>query len=133
MIAKNLYDKLVSELGTTDWTFIRTNSTILIKNNANNDFTISTEDSNGDRSMFCIYNEFDTVSNLPAVAFNGFIVKIVGNDGDSSDDYYVQFVTKDGGNHGSGTWQECPSPDIKYHILSDTMPHAIVRELMQIY
>lgn len=127
-IATNLYNSLVSKLGTTNWTITRTNSTILIQNKQNQGFTISTEDSNGDRSLFCIYNEFETVSNLPAVAFNGFIVKIVGDDGDSSDDYYVQFITKDGGNHGSGTWQECPSPDIKYHILPETMPHAIVRE-----
>ena len=127
-IAQQLFDKLKTTLGTTDWSFTRINSTILIKNLKNQDFTVSTEDSNGDRSMFCVYNEFETVSNLPAVAFNGFIVKIVGDDGDSSDDYYVQFVTKDGGANGSGTWQECPSPDIKYHVLPETMPHAIVRE-----
>ena len=128
MIAKNLYDKLVTELGEEDWTLTRINSTILIKNTKENNFTISTEDSNGDRSMFCVYNEFETVSNLPAVAFDGYIVKIVGEDGDNSDDYYVQFKTKDGSVHGSGTWQECPSPDIKYHVLSNTMPHALVRE-----
>ena len=127
-IATQLFNKLKDKLGTTDWSLTRVNSTILIKNLKGQKFTISTEDSNGDRSMFCVYNEFETVSNLPAVAFNGFIVKIVGDDGDSSDDYYVQFKTKDGGNHGSGTWQECPSPDIKYHVLADTMPHAIVRE-----
>lgn len=127
-IATQLYNSLVSTLGTTNWTLTRVNSTILIQNKNNEDFTISTEDSNGDRSMFCVYNEFETVSNLPAVAFNGFIVKIVGDDGDSSDDYYVQFVTKDGGANGSGTWQECPSPDMKYHPLPETMPHAIVRE-----
>jgi hypothetical protein len=128
MIAKNLYDKLVTDIGTTDWTFSRVNSTILIQNKNGADFTISTEDSNADRSMFCVYKEFDAVSNLPAVAFNGFIVKIVGDDGDDSDDYYVQFTTKDGSNNGSGTWQECPSTDIKYHVLGETMPHAIIRE-----
>ena len=128
MIAKNLYDKLVTELGTTDWSLTRTNSTILITNKKNTDFTISTEDSNGDRSLFCIYNEFEAVSNLPAVAFNGFVIKIVGDDGDSSDDYYVQFITKDGASYGSGTWQECPSPDIPYKVKDETMPHALVRE-----
>ena len=128
MIAKNLYDKLVTDLGATDWVFTRVNSTILIQRKDKAAFTISTEDSNGDRSMFCIYNEFETVSNLPAVAFNGFIVKIVGEDGDSSDDYYVQFVTKDGATYGSGTWHECPSPDIQYKVQAKTMPHAIVRE-----
>lgn len=127
-IAQQLYEGLVTQLGTTDWIITRTNSTILIQNKNQKDFTISTEDSNGDRSLYCVYNEFETVSNLPAVAFNGFIVKIVGDDGDNSDDYYVQFVTKDGSNYGSGTWQECPSPDIKYHPLPETMPHAIVRE-----
>ena len=129
MIAKELYDKLVSELKTDDWTFSRVNSTILIQNKKGEDFTISTEDSNADRSMFCVYKEFDSVSNLPAVAFNGYVVKIVGDDGDDSDDYYVQFTTKDGSNNGSGTWQECPSTDVAYHVLGETMPHALVREL----
>lgn len=128
MIAKNLYDKLVTDLGVTDWTFSRVNSTILIRRKNGANFTISTEDSNADRSMYCVYKEFETVSNLPAVAFNGYVVKIVGEDGDSSDDYYVQFVTKDGANTGSGTWQECPSPDVKYHVRPETMPHALVRE-----
>lgn len=128
MIAKNLYDKLVSDLKTDSWIFTRVNSTILIQRKDKASFKISTEDSNADRSMYCVYNEFETVSNLPAVAFNGFVVKIVGDDGDSSDDYYVQFVTKDGATTGSGTWQECPSTEVKYHVLPDTMPHAIVRE-----
>lgn len=128
LIAQELYNKLKANLGTNDWDFSIVNSTILIKNKKNAKFTISTNDSNGDRSMFCIYNEFETVSNLPAVAFNKFIVKIVGDDGDSSDDYYVQFITKDKSSSGSGTWQECPSPEIKYHVLSETMPHAVVRE-----
>lgn len=127
-IATQLYNSLVTALGTTDWALTRINSTILIQNKKKNTFTISTEDSNGDRSLFCIYNEFETVSNLPAVAFNGFIVKIVGDDGDSSDDYYVQFITKGGGSSGSGTWQECPSPNIKYHPLPETLPHALIRE-----
>lgn len=128
MIATHLYDSLVSTLGTTDWAFTRINSTILIKNKNNQSFTISTTDSNGDRDMYCIYNEFETISNLPTAAFNGFIVKIVGDNGDNSDDYYVKFVTNDGSSTGVGTWKECPCPDIKYHPLPETMPHAIVRE-----
>lgn len=127
-IATKLYEALNKDLGTTDWNFTRVNSTILIQRKDGAEFTISTEDSNADRSMFCVYKEFEAVSNLPAVAFNGYVVKIVGDDGDSSDDYYVQFVTKDGAVHGSGTWQECPSPDITYKVLPDSMPHAIVRE-----
>lgn len=127
-IANELYNLLINELGTDDWAFSRVNSTILIKNLKGEDFTISTEDSNGDRNLFCIYNEMEAVSNLPAVAYNGFIVKIIGDDGDNSDDYYVNFITKDGSAHGSGTWQECPAPDMKYRVLAETMPHAIVRE-----
>jgi hypothetical protein len=127
-IATNLYNSLKTTLGETDWSLTRVNSTIMIQRKDGAEFTISTEDSNADRSMFCVYKEFESVSNLPAVAFNGYVVKIVGDDGDSSDDYYVQFVTKDNSVHGSGTWQECPSPDITYKVLPDTMPHAIVRE-----
>lgn len=127
-IAKELYDDLSDSFSTSTWSFYRCNSTIRIQNKNEEDFEIYTTDSNGDRNLFCIYKEFDSVTDLPACACDGFIVKIIGDDGDTSDDYYVQFNTQDGSTWGTGTWQECPSPDVTYHPLPETMPHAFVRQ-----
>lgn len=127
-IAKKLYDGLVSKLGTTNWDFQIKNSTILIQNKKKEAFTIATSDSNSDENMYCFYNETESFTYLPAVAPNGYIIKITGENGDSSDDYYVKFHTSDNCAFGAGVWKECCAPDMLYHIDSSTMPHALIRE-----
>lgn len=127
-IAQALYDQMVTELGTTEWKFSKLNSTILIQRLDGKDFKIRTSDSNSDRNLFTFYKETENFTSLPVVAPNGFVIKITGNNGDTSDDYYVQFSTTDGTDFGSGVWKECCSPDVKYHIKPESMPHALVRE-----
>lgn len=127
-IAKALYDSMVSKLGTNQWNIQLQNSTILLTNKNNWDFTIQTSDSNSDNDLYCFYKEANSLNDLPLVAPNGFIIKIIGEDVNVADDYYVQFSTSDGSNFGTGTWQECCSPDIEYKIDASTMPHALIRQ-----
>lgn len=127
-IAQALFDGMKSKLGTTDWRFVKLNSTILIQNLKGQDFTIQTSDSNSDRNLFCFYKETETVTELPVVAPDGFILKITGDDGDTADDYYVQFKVTDGSTFGVGSWKECCSPDVKYKVDGTTMPHVLKRE-----
>lgn len=127
-ITDTLFNAMKEKLGTTDWRFIKLNSSILIQNLKGTNFTISASDSNGDRNLFCFYKETDKITDLPLVAPNGFILKITGDDGDTSDDYYVQFYTSDNSTFGVGTWKECCSPDVKYKVDATTMPHILVRE-----
>lgn len=128
LIAEALYNAMVTNLGTTNWAISRLNSTIMLAKRDGSSFEIRTIDSNADRSLFNFYKETKAVTDLPVVAPNGFILKIIGEKGDTSDDYYVQFSTADGSNFGTGTWKECCSPDVKYQVDASTMPHVLIRE-----
>jgi hypothetical protein len=125
-IAEDLKDQIVTSLG-SGWTIARANSTIFISKDDGSSFTIRTSDSNGDRNLFSFYKVTDDLTNLPVVARNNFIIKVVGEDVNKSDDYYVRFRTADGSTYGTGSWIECPAPTQKYQVDADTMPHAIVR------
>lgn len=128
IIAEALYSGMVSSLGTTNWNISRLNSTIILAKKDGSSFTIQTTDSNADRSLFSFYKETKAVTDLPVAAPNGFILKIIGEKGDTSDDYFVQFSTADGSSFGIGTWKECCSPDVKYKVDASTMPHVLIRE-----
>lgn len=127
-IASNLYNNLVSNLGTTDWNITRSGSVICLQKKDGGDFTIQAEDSNADNDLYAFYKSADAINVLPTVAPNGFILKIVGEDVNKADDYYVQFETSDGSSFGTGSWKECCSPDIQYKIDATTMPHALIRQ-----
>ena len=127
-IAQALYNGMVSALGTTNWNIQIQNSTILLTKRNGGDFTIQTSDSNSDCDLYCFYKEANSLNDLPLVAPDGFIMKIVGEDVNVSDDYYVKFSTADGSSFGTGAWQECCSPNIKYKINAATMPHALIRQ-----
>ena len=133
VICKDLYDDLVKNLGADDWTITRQGSVICIKNKKNEAFTIQTEDSNANRDLFSFYQTAEDLSLLPTVAPNGFILKIIGENINIADDYYVKFETADGSDFGSGSWQECCSPDIEYKIDATTMPIALVRQANGIF
>lgn len=120
-IATNLYNGLNTSYPTK---VTRQGSCILLKDVAGN---IETQDSNGDRSLYCFYKETDSATDLPTVAPNGFVIKIVGSDASRTDDYYLQFKTVSG-DFGKGSWQECCQPNLKYKLDKTTMPIALVRE-----
>jgi len=127
-IATNLYNNLVSNLGTTNWNITKSGSVICLQEKNGSAFTIQAEDSNANQDLYAFYKKADAINVLPTVAPNGFILKIVGEDVNKADDYYVQFETADDSSFGTGSWKECCSPDIKYHINPATMPHALIRE-----
>jgi hypothetical protein len=127
-ICTELYNDLVAGLGVVNWTITKMNSCILLTKKDGTDFKIQTKDSNSDRNLYSFYKEIDNMTNLPLIAPNGFIIKIIGEDINIEDDYYLQFKSADGSDFGTGSWQECCKPDIKYQIDATTMPHALVRE-----
>lgn len=127
-IATNLYNNLVSNLGTTDWNITRSGSVICLQKKDGGEFTILSEDSNADNDLYCFYKSADAINKLPVVAPNGFILKINGEDVNTADDYYVKFETSDNSDFGAGAWKECSSPDIEYKIDATTMPHALIRQ-----
>lgn len=128
-IASQLCNKLKTALGTTDWTFSISGSCILLYRKDKADFTISVADSNADRNLYAFYDTAEAVSVLPKIAPNGFIVKVIGENVNKEDDYYVKFETEGSKlSFGQGSWVECPAPEIKYKIDPATMPHILRRE-----
>ena len=127
-IAEELEKGLKTKLRTEAWNISRNGSIISLQKKDKSSFTIQTEDSNADNDLYAFYKKADSINLLPTVAPNGFILKIVGEDVNKADDYYVQFETADESSFGNGSWKECCCPDIPYHIDATTMPHALIRQ-----
>lgn len=79
-------------------------------------------DGYNNQAAFSILKFVQKFSNLPVNAPDGFTVKITGEEGSSTDDYYVSYVAED------QVWRECARPSMKNHIDNTTMPHVLVRE-----
>lgn len=127
-LAGQLHTQLVEKLSTDDWEAQLVGSTIILKNLKNNAFKIQTSDGNGNRNLYSFYKETSSLNDLPVVAPNGFILKIIGDDINVADDYYVKFKTADNSDIGTGAWIECCQPEIKYQLDPYTMPYALRRE-----
>lgn len=127
-ICNELYTRLRNALSSNDWEITKQGSVICLTNIAGDNFTIQTEDSNADRDLYAFYNIADSLDLLPLTAPNGFILKIVGEDINKSDDYYVKFETSDETEFGSGSWKECCAPDIQYKLNKTTMPIGLIRQ-----
>ena len=79
-------------------------------------------DGYNNQAAFGILKSVQKFSVLPATAPNGFPVKIKGEEGSETDDYYVAY------DEVEQVWKECARPSLKNHIDNTTMPHVLVRE-----
>ena len=79
-------------------------------------------DGYNNQAAFGILKSVQKFSNLPATAPDGYLVKIVGEEGSNTDDYYVKYSTEE------KVWKECARPNMKNHFDTSTLPHVLVRE-----
>ena len=79
-------------------------------------------DGYNNQAAFGILKSVQKFSILPATAPNGYLVKIKGEEGSETDDYYVAY------DEVEQVWKECARPSLKNHIDNTTMPHVLVRE-----
>lgn len=79
-------------------------------------------DGYNNQAAFGIIKSTQKFTNLPASAPDGFTVKITGEKGSNTDDYYVRY---DDATH---VWRECVRPGLKNYINNSTMPHVLVHE-----
>lgn len=104
------------------FTITQYNSVIHIKPTDNNaSFTISTSDGAGDSAMYVVRDSVNDFTDLPYYAPNNTIIKITGDEGQVTTDYYVAF-------DGNGTWTETVGPGVQTTIDPATMPHKLVRD-----
>lgn len=79
-------------------------------------------DGYNNQAAFGILKSVQKFTNLPATAPDGYLVKIVGEEGSNTDDYYVKYSTEE------KVWKECARPNMKNHFDTSTLPHVLVRE-----
>lgn len=79
-------------------------------------------DGYNNQAAFGILKSVQKFTNLPATAPDGYLVKIVGEEGSNTDDYYVKYSAEE------KVWKECARPNMKNHFDASTLPHVLVRE-----
>lgn len=79
-------------------------------------------DGYNNQAAFGVLQVTQKFSNLPATAPNGFTVKIAGEEGSSSDDYYIKYNEED------QVWVETVRPGLANKMKASTLPHVLVRE-----
>lgn len=73
------------------------------------------------QGMFGIFHTAQKFTNLPTEAKDGYTVKVLGDNGSGSDDYYVTYKASE------NVWKECAKPGIAAGYNNSTMPHVMVR------
>ena len=74
----------------------------------------------------CVTSEVNTLDDLPNQSKHGYVCKIA-NSVEDEDDWYVQFKGHNDVD-GSGVWEECRAPGLKYDFDPETMPIQIIRK-----
>lgn len=96
---------------------------------ANNaDFSLEARGSLSGAGIKAFKGTVDSIQDLPSEFLNNTIIKVAGSSETNGDDYYVKFVTSNGGNQGAGIWEETVGPDVELGVDATTMPHAIIKE-----
>lgn len=106
---------------TTGSTVERTGSVLRFTRTAATDFTITSESGNADANLRAFKTYARAVTDLPRIAFDGFILKVRGAERSANDDYYIQY--KSAGD--DGFWEEVVAPATPYLLDPATMPHGL--------
>lgn len=116
--------------GVSGFTARSDGSTVVITKSGNAQFDLATYDSLGDTGLSATVGTVQRFDELPAMAPDGYIAHVQGDQTNNFDDYYVKFVS-DNGNQtklGTGTWIEWAKPNIQYELDYATMPHMLIRQ-----
>jgi hypothetical protein len=124
-IATNLAASLSTALG-AGFTVTSTDYVVRITKNDGTDYTLASSDTRSGQNTVPIKGTVDTLADLPTIAEHGFILKVLGSQSTSLDDYYVKFEANAGSGFGSGRWRETVAPGIQYKFDPATMPHVLV-------
>jgi hypothetical protein len=129
-IADLLAKQIKGTLPSSEWTVIHRpgDSSFYIHRKDHASFSIDVFDSQSSRSLGLIKTTVQRFSDLPGVARNEMVVKIVGDADSESDDYYVKFITNDDSDFGSGLWVETVAPNVPFEFDQRTLPHILTRE-----
>mgnify|MGYP003133580341 FL=1 len=101
---------------------------LYIRKSDSTDFTIDSNDTQGNSQITLVKSSIQNFTDLPVVAPNNFVVEVKGSDSTKFDNHYVKFVTNNGGTFEQGQWEETLKPGIQYKYDYSTMPHVLIRK-----
>jgi hypothetical protein len=91
-------------------------------------YTISIDDSRSNTLARVLKDSVASFSGLPAIAREGFYIKVQSDPSTTNDDYWVKFSANNKSSQfGEGFWQETVAPGIEYKLDENTMPLVIYR------
>ena len=125
-VASDLVSGLNS--GLTGFTIARNGPVIHIKKNDGSNFSIDGTDSQGNTQLTVVKDSVQRFTDLPTVSPNGYVVEIKGDESTNFDNYYVKFVTNNGGAFEEGQWEETVEAGIPFKFDYNTMPHVLIRQ-----
>ena len=125
-VATSLRNSLNSAL--SGFTIAQNGPVLHIKKNNGSNFSIDGSDTQGDTKMTIIKDTVQRFTDLPNVSPNGYVVEVKGDEDTNFDNYYVKFVTNNGGAFEEGQWEETVESGITFKFDYATMPHVLIRQ-----
>ena len=89
-------------------------------------YTWVVSDTYGDTAMFAFRDEVARYEDLPRKFVENVTVHVTGGPDGSSAGFYVKWVND--GSKQTGVWQETVKPGLQVELMSNNMPHTLVRE-----
>ncbi|WP_370847389.1 hypothetical protein [Phascolarctobacterium faecium] len=96
--------------------------TVIEPNTATDIKSVSVYDGYNNQAAFGVLKTVQKFSMLPVSAPAGFTVKVAGESGSTTDDYYIRYDASE------NLWKECVRPGIPKSYDLQTMPHVLVRQ-----
>jgi len=135
-VAESIKDKLLGQNGQsptsgsalTGFTIAQNGPVLHIKKNDGSNFSIDGSDTQGDTKMTIVKDTVQRFTDLPKVSPNGYVVEVKGDEETNFDNYYVKFVTNNGGAFEEGQWEETVESGITFKFDYATMPHVLIRQ-----
>lgn len=124
----NVYERvdIAATSGFSGFTITQSASTLWIRKNDGGVFSIGLSDTRNDTCSYLVTSKVQQFSDLPTVAPDGYICRVVGSIASNADDYYVMFVANQVGAFSKGIWEECAEPGSRCVLDPATMPHKLV-------
>ena len=129
-VATDLANGLSSGLigGLSGFNIARNGSVIHVKKADGSNFSIDGSDTQGNTQLQVVKNSVQRFTDLPTVSPNGYVVEVKGDENTNFDNYYVKFVTNNGGTFEEGQWEETIEAGIPFKFNYSTMPHVLIRQ-----
>lgn len=115
------------------WNVDQFGSTISISNPEGSFFRIAVEDDLGNEGLNLTYYEVSEQAKLPEICRHGHVVRVIGNEREDADDYYLKFEGDDKDPHvlQHGRWIETVGFNVTAELNHSTMPVVMQRRFKE--